>query len=303
VRIPDRGLRFARRRLPEILLGLGLLVQVVVATYFASRLWFRGDDWDFLMSRGTVAGENIGWFAPHADHWQTGVIAIYRVLFPIFGMRHYLPYGLVVIVLHVVACALLYAVLVRHGASRWIALATSWLAVFLGVGAETFLWDTPMALLVPLDLALVAILLASRPRLGQREIADVWILLVVGLMFYGAAITLCAFVTFYVVLRHGTRAGLRVVAVPAVVFVVWYAVVGHTGSEGVAKNLWDYTQAPSDIWAALTYALETGSGIVGSGAAFLLVLGITPTPGHRGHHRRGAAAGVGVRHTQPARGR
>lgn len=267
---------FVRQHVPEVLLGVGLALQSAIATYFASNLWFRGDDWDFLMSRGTIPGVSNGWFAPHADHWQTGVVAIYRLLFPFFGMRYYLPYGLVVIVLHVVVCVLVYRVLVRLGATRWVALVTTWLVAFLGAGAEVFLWDTPMGNLVVLSFGLGSVLVVSRAEPGRKQLHNVWILLSLGLMFYGAGITMVVFVALYVLFRHGLWTAVQVASVPAVVFLVWYVAVGHTGSEGVAADLWDYLQLPKYIWTSLTYALETAAGIPGSGPVFLLVLGVTP---------------------------
>ncbi|MET1005912.1 MAG: hypothetical protein ABWX96_10200 [Propionibacteriaceae bacterium] len=265
-----------RLHVPEVLLGVGLALHSVLLTYFASRLWFRGDDWDFLMSRGTVPGASNGWFPPHADHWQTGVVAIYRLLFPFFGMRYYLPYGLVVIVGHVVVCALVYLVLVRLGASRWVALVTTWLLAFLGAGAETFLWDTPMGNLAVLSLGLGSVLVVSRADLGRRETRNVWIMLSLGLTFYGAGITMVVFVALYALFRHGLWTAVRLAAVPAAVFLVWYVAIGHTGSEGVAGSFWDYLEIPKYVWKSLTYALETAAGIPGSGPVLLLVLGVTP---------------------------
>jgi hypothetical protein len=253
-------------------LGVGLAVQVAVLVVLARGRWFVGDDWDFLMTRGTVPGESRGWFEPHAEHWSTGVIAIYRVLFSMFGMRHYLPYGLVVIVLHVGICVLIYALLLRVGTARWPAVAATWVVVFLGAGAEALLWDTPMNLLSSLLLGLVALLVCARSDVGQRQVGDAWLVLSLSLIFSGAGITVVALVAVFVAVRLGVLLGLRVAAVPAAVFLIWFAIWGHEGSPGVADSPWIYTEMPAFVWTGLTHALTTTAGIPGSGAVILLGL-------------------------------
>jgi hypothetical protein len=268
----ERARSWVLGSLPEIMLGIGLTVQVLVLVVLARGRWFVGDDWDFLMTRGTIPGHHRGWFTPHAEHWSTGVIAIYRALFSRFGMRDYLPYGLVVIVLHVAICITLYVLLLRVGAARWPAAITLWVIVFLGSGAEALLWDTPMNLQASLLLAMIALCICARPELGQRRIADAWVLLTLGLTFSGAGITGVAVVAAYVALRHGLLLALRVASVPTVVFLLWFAVIGREGSQGLADNLWDYTQMPLFVWTGLTHALGATSGIPGAGAALLLGL-------------------------------
>lgn len=261
-----------RGALPEIVLGIGLTVQVVVLVVLARGRWFVGDDWDFLMTRGTIPGHHQGWFAPHAEHWSTGVIAIYRGLFAVFGMRHYLPYGLVVIVLHVAICVTLYVLLLRAGSARWPAAAAVWVIIFLGAGAEALLWDTPMNLLASLLLGLVALCVCIRPELGQRSVSDVWVALTIGMMFSGAGITAVALVAAYVALRHGPALAVRVASVPTVVFLVWFAVIGREGSQGLAANKWDYTEIPLFVWTGLTHAVGATAGIPGAGAVLLIAL-------------------------------
>jgi hypothetical protein len=260
------------RSLPELMLGFGLTVQVIVLVVLARGRWFVGDDWDFLMTRGTIPGHGKGWFAPHAEHWSTGVIAIYRGLFAQFGMREYLPYGLVVIVLHVAICITLYVLLLRVGSARWPAAITVWVIVFLGSGAEALLWDTPMNLLASLFFALVALCVLTRAELGQRSVGDAWVVLTLGLLFSGAGITGVAVAAAYVALRHGPLLAVRVASVPTVVFLIWFVFIGHQGSQGLADNKWDYTSMPLFVWTGLTHALGATAGIPGAGAVLLFGL-------------------------------
>ena len=109
-------------RLYGAALVVGLLVAGAILVAFARRLYFFGDDWDYLLNRGTSA---IGLFAPHNEHWSTLPILLFRGLFATFGLDHYLPYALPVIVTHLVLSALVYLVLVRLGCSRAPALAAA----------------------------------------------------------------------------------------------------------------------------------------------------------------------------------
>ncbi len=260
------------RLLPLGVVLLALAVQVSVLVHLASGRWFVGDDWDFLMTRGTVPGHSRGWFAPHAEHWSTGVIAIYRGLFAVFGMRDYLPYGLVVIVLHVAICLVLYRLLVRAGAGRWPAAATVWVIIFLGSAAEALLWDTPMNLLASLLLGLLALLVCLRADLGQRDVADAWVLLTLSMAFSGAGLTATAVVAAFVALSRGPRPALRVAIVPTLVFLVWFVAIGHEGSQGLAADKWQYLEMPLFVWTGLTHAMQATSGIAGAGAVLLLAL-------------------------------
>ena len=82
---------FVHEALPPTLLGLCLVGSSIMLGWMASTLYFLwADDYDFLLLRGTLEGVNDGWLAPHDDHWSSGTILIYRILFAFFGMREYI---------------------------------------------------------------------------------------------------------------------------------------------------------------------------------------------------------------------
>jgi hypothetical protein len=262
----------ARRNLPLAVVLLAVLVQGVLLVAFASRLYFfGGDDWDFLLFRGTIPGVNRGWFVPHYDHWSTAAIAIYRVLFHFFGLRHYLPYGLVVVVMHLLACLLLYALLRRAGSGAWAGAAATVVGVFLGAGAQAILWDVELTLLGSLVCGFGA-LLVLQGGVGAARLRVVWGLLVLGLTFSGLGITMVGCVALFVLLRTTWREALAAASVPTLVFAIWFVWIGHTGAEAGQSTVWDLTQAPSLVWMVITSALENTSAIPGTGGVLLLVL-------------------------------
>lgn len=258
--------------MPPALVGLGIVGHTIGLVALARTLWFVSDDWDFLLTRGTIPEESKGWWAPHNDHWSTGVIVIYRVLFAFFGMRNYLPYGLVPIAMHAVICVLVFATLRRCGVGPWLAAAATWLLVFFGAGAEAYLWDTVMNLLGSIMFGLGALYAYLRVRPGRRRDVAVWTLLVLGLTFSGTGLTMVALVGAFALTLGTWREAVRVVAVPAAVFALWFALVGHQGARTMPDDPWWFTQIPGYIWTGLTSTTEQGAGVPGSGALLLLVL-------------------------------
>src|SRR5580700_7748854 len=112
-----------RRRAPYLAFAA---VQVYALVFWlnAGRLeWFYLDEWDFLAQRKAT---NLGdLFRPHNEHWTTIPILVYRALYSLFGLRAYLPYRLVVVVMYLTGAALLYVVILRAGVHPWIATAAA----------------------------------------------------------------------------------------------------------------------------------------------------------------------------------
>src|SRR5919201_1013643 len=100
--------------------------------------WFFWDEWDFLAGR--TGGDLGDLFRPHNEHWSTLPILAYRALWWLFGLRTYLPYQALVVVLHLTVAALLRAVMRRAGVGPWIATAVASLYALLGAGNEDIVW-------------------------------------------------------------------------------------------------------------------------------------------------------------------
>ena len=108
------------------------------------RKWFFWDEWDFLAQRGLhghgLAEAVARLFRPHNEHWSTLPILVYRLLFALFGVRHYLPYQAVVVLVHLAVCLALWFIMVRAGASAWVATALGAVFALFGAGSQTSLW-------------------------------------------------------------------------------------------------------------------------------------------------------------------
>lgn len=233
----------------------------MILALMASRVWFFADDWDFLLTRGTIRGESRGWFEPHNGHWSTAVIAIYRTLFAAVGIRHYEAYAAVLIALHVGVCVLVYLVLQQVQVAPWPAAALTSMVVFCGVGAQALVWTAPMELVGALLFGLAAILVVLRSGYGRAAIGGVWVLLIVALMFSGGGIPSVCLVTVFAACQGGFRRGIQVVSVPAAAFVLWYLLIGHTDRPGDFGSAWAITAVPGDVWTGLTSCLALASGV------------------------------------------
>ena len=268
-------LRALRRVVPGLVLVLAILGSTALAYYFARDLYFAGDDWDFLLHRGTVSGADDGIWLPHYGHWSTGVALLYRFLFSAAGMS-YLPYVAVCWVLHAGIVVVSYHLVRRSGAGTGVGLVVAWLVAFIGAGAEALLWSTVMNLLASTLFGLVALLVYVVLGHGPRARLAGWLLLVVSLGFSGTGLTMVLVVATYVALRHSFRAAAELVSVPALAFIVWWALVGHTDNPSTVSDRGDYLKVPEFFWTGLSHALGTMTGIPETGGALLLVLLVLP---------------------------
>lgn len=276
-------LGLTRPSLPTSILLILLLLQGAYLTWLAKDIWFVwGDDYDFLLMRGTVPGVHVNWLVPHDDHWMTSVVVIFRVLFHFFGIRSYLPYGLVPIAMHLAIAVLIYSLVRRLGSGPWMAMAAGMLVLFGGAGAQAVLWDTTMGLLGSLLFGLLAVYLSVRVGLQGRGMRLTWLALVLGLTFSGTGVVAVCYAAAYTWSSAGWRMAVRVLSVPTGVFLVWYFTYGQSGVKPPLEDRWSYLQVPSFVWTGLTSALGSASAVPDAGGALTvaLLLGTVVAPRH-----------------------
>ncbi|MCJ7438387.1 MAG: hypothetical protein MUP97_11590, partial [Acidimicrobiia bacterium] len=116
---------------------LSLIVAFGFLNWVDRHQWFNADEWGFLVDRGLFPkGDDLGLLAPHNEHWSTVPVLGYRLLFSIFGVRTYLPYVVVLLLVHLLVAHLLWRVLRRVGVEDWFATVAIALFLVLGVGWE-----------------------------------------------------------------------------------------------------------------------------------------------------------------------
>jgi hypothetical protein len=205
------------------LLVFVLVTAVALGLYlgFGQRQSFFLDDWDFLAHRD---GGDLGdLLRPHNEHWSTLPILVYRGLWGLFGVRTYLPYQLLLVLLHLTAAGLLRAVMRRACVGPWIATAAAALFLLFGAGYENVVWAFQIGFVGSLVLGLTQLLLADHD--GPLDRRDWFGLLAgfVGLLCSGLAVTMTIVVGLAMLLRRGWRVALFHAAPLAVVYVLWWA--------------------------------------------------------------------------------
>jgi len=256
-------------RLPLVVLVAELVTAAGALTIEAHRLWFFGDDWEFLLNRRLGHDPMNALFYPHNEHWSTLPILVFRALFSVFGVKHYLPYALVVIGLHVAVCVALWMLLRVAGASAWVSVAVTGIMAFLGAGAENTLWDFQMGFVGSVVSGLVALMVVDRPTLRGAVLWS-WVPLIAGLMCSGMGVTMCAAAGVWAAFRRGWHAAIGVLIGPGIAYLIWYAGIGHNGTSADRAPRGLYLQVPRFFWNGLTNVYTVVSAIPASGAVMLL---------------------------------
>ncbi|WP_127480268.1 hypothetical protein [Nocardioides pantholopis] len=267
-------------------------MQAGILVHLSDRLWFFGDDWDFLLRRGLTSDPELSLLEPHNEHWSTVPIVLFRCLFVVFGLEHYLPYALMPIVAHVVVCVLLFVLLRRAGISEWVAVLTTLVVAFLagGAGAENTLWDFQIGFLGACGFGLVALVAVDRERRWSLPVAAV--ALVLALMSAGMGLVMLAWTGLLTLLRRGLQDAVLVVAAPVVVYAAWY--VGF-GRHAVAGPEPEWSVAPLAAMNGLAHVWTAALSMPGAGAPMLLaLLAAVLLPRHRRPLFALAAAGLGA---------
>lgn len=250
-----------------LVLGLGLALTLLAVT--AKDLWFFGDDWEFLLHRGTVPGGSVGIWYPHNEHWSTIPILLYRGVFSVAGLSHFLPYMVPVLLAHLGVCLLLNVLLRRFGVRPWVAVFVALFVAFYGAGAEDTLWAFQIGFVGSLFFGLLSVWLSEAVGRGPLRVGLVWVALVASLMCSGVGLSVVGLVTVFVLLRRGLRPALVTLSVPVIVYLGWWIAIGRTAVrplEGQSVNL---PRVPEFVWTGLTSVWQLGTGVPASGMVVL----------------------------------
>lgn len=250
---------------PLAVLVLGLVVNGGILLNEARRLWFWRDDWVFLLpgARFSVWGVLV---RNYNGHWSTWPWLWFRLLVHVFGLRHYLPYAVAPVLLHVAACVLLYVLARRSHIGAWPAALATLVIAFLscGAGAQDPLWAFQVGFLGSCVLGLVGLLLAD---LGGRWRWFAPLALLLAVMCSNVGLIMMVLFAGWALVRLGLRRAVAMVAGPAVIYVAWYLGYGHTATEplhpghGAVRTL----SGLRSLWSQAT-------GITGVGVVILVVL-------------------------------
>lgn len=215
----ERVVLAVERRWP-IALALLLLADLLVLLYYGRGLTFFYDEWEFILR--DYGGGLHSMLLAHVGNISIFPIASYKILFHLAGLNHYAIYRLVVIALHLLAGALVFAIASRR-VGRVPALLASTLILFLGAAWEDLLWAFQVGYMLSIAGGLAAwALMDLNSRRGDIA-AMLCLILAAGSSSLG--IPVMAGVAIELAWRRQFSRWF-VVAVPAGLYVLWYAAYG-----------------------------------------------------------------------------
>jgi hypothetical protein len=202
---------------------LTLLAAAGFLIYESTQRWFFGDEWNFLAGRGLRLGRT-GIFYPYNQHWVTIPIVIWRALFNVVGVHDYWLYSLPVVAAQLVACHMLWRIMLRHDVEPWT--ATLLVAAFAVVGAgwQNLTWAFQISFVGSLAFGLLAVDAVERDRPWMPASWGVCSLLCSGVgvpMVFAAGLV--------ALVRRKPRIAASAVLIPGAIFLIWYEYVGRTG--------------------------------------------------------------------------
>ena len=248
----DADVKVSRPWLWIHLASLGVVLAVLV--FVGRGQWFFGDDWDYVVFRGFAHPQH-GLFSPHNEHWSTLVVAYYRVIFNVFGLRTYWPYLLGVFAAHLVLVHGLWRLMLRARVDAALATGVALVLGLYGAGYENVLWAVQISYLGSLAVGVwLLLLLHDEPR--RARVAVVAVGNVVSLMFSGFSVVMVAVVGLAALRRWGWRKAVAITAPAAVIYLAW---LKWQGDQGLTGSNAQFHGGPRDIpryvWGGISSAL------------------------------------------------
>ncbi|MDQ6746890.1 MAG: hypothetical protein M3010_02105 [Candidatus Dormibacteraeota bacterium] len=231
-----------------------LVLGAVALLYMGRGFWFHYDEWDI------VGNHSLGLFEPHSEHWSTLPYLAYRGLYPVFGLRQYLPYLAIVVALHLGVVHLAWRVLRQQGVNGWISVTLAAAFLALGAGAENLVWAWQMGFVGSVFFGYAACLLVTTGTPGRRRDVFGALALLAAMMCSGIGLVMTLVAGVAAALRRGPAAAAAVVLPAVIAFGAWYAAYGHRAS-GQAYARPSVTGSLQFAWVGLTATAERASGL------------------------------------------
>jgi hypothetical protein len=251
------------------LLGFLCLASATLVVILGLRLTFFNDDWYLLLQLPGLASHG-GFDAllePHNANMVVLLVLVYKVLTVIFGMHSQLPFRLL-LGTEMAALGILVYLLVSERVGALLGLAAAAVMLFLGPAWEVLLFFAAINHLAALTFGLAALLALESDSRRRNAFACALLICAVAISNTGLPFVVGAAIAVAIRRR---RSQLWIPAIPAAVFVLWWAFYGHKQSSGVtAAHL---AHLPRYVLDSLSSGLASISGLVHPGLPGILSSG------------------------------
>lgn len=217
---------------PNLVFGALAALALLVLMVEGRRFSFQGDEWDFLLHR---RGHSLAIFlTPHNEHLSALPILAYKTFFQVFGATTTFPSRLLDALL-ATTCASLVFVFFSRRVGVWVALAAGTVILFFGPGWQDMIWGFQIGYLGSLAAGLAGLLVLERVDRRGDVIAATLFTIALLCSSVGLVILIGAIVEMLIVV-YRSRAWQRlwVVALPGVLYALWYS---HYGVSRVRLSL------------------------------------------------------------------
>lgn len=205
----------------------GAAIVVAAAILWLSRDYtFYFDEWTFIIT--TPDWTLATYFQPHNEHPSILLRLVYAALLNTVGLRSYVPYMAVLLLLHVANVLLLFE-LIRHRAGDLVAIWAAALLLVLGSGWSDLLWAFQLAWLASLALGMAMLLALQGPSTPGR-LAMAAGLLTASLMFSGIGVVFAAAAIVLLAVTADRRRDLAWLLPVGVALAGWYVAFGRFGN-------------------------------------------------------------------------
>jgi hypothetical protein len=246
--------------------------------------WFQGDDWAPIADRWDLSDPQT-LLAPHNEHWTTWTILVFRSLYALVGLRHYLPYMAVTVLLHLAIGHVLWRVAVRSGANRAVATAVTGVFLLSAAGAENLTWAFQMGFLGALWLGLEQVLLLDHSGRGWWRDGLAAFAGLAALPWSGIGPVMVGTGGLVAFVRRGPRRAALIVAPAALIALWWYRYFGrhavHPGPVGTSPS-----SLVAYVVRGLTATLGQAAALPRLGGELLVLLAVVLMAGLLSRERR-----------------
>lgn len=198
------------------MLAVAVLASGLLLFHLTRGSSFWADDWIWITTR---RANTLGAFlSPYNGHLSLVPIAIYRLMFAVFGIGSYTPYRALVIALSLLVAVLLFAY-ARSRVGGLVALPASVSMLFLGPGWQDTMWAFQIPWLVVCAAAIGALMLIDRRTRLADAGACALVLVAITSTSLGIAFAIGIAVDLAVARRRWRDAWI--VGVPFALYAIW----------------------------------------------------------------------------------